>query len=73
MHVIDLGYKEWITYPEGTLMLRNITDNTYKCKCGHTELITNKEKKKICSYCGNYIYRDKNLEFKNKMMEVLKK
>lgn len=44
-----------------------------KCKCGHTMVITNSVEKKICSYCGNYVYRNKKLEFKDKLIKELRK
>ena len=32
------------------------TDNSVKCSCGHTVLITNKYKRVICNWCGRYVY-----------------
>lgn len=48
-------------------------NNTVKCDCGHSITITNKHKRLICSWCGNYVYLHKKDEFKNKLKEVMKK
>lgn len=45
----------------------------YKCECSHTQLIPNQIDKVICSHCGRWIYRDKNIEFKDRMKSLLKK
>ena len=42
-----------------------------KCKCGHTLLISPVNSKKLCSYCGNYVYRNEKEKFKEKMKEIL--
>lgn len=38
-----------------------------KCKCGHTFLMDAKEKKKLCTHCGHYFYKDKKLEFMERL------
>lgn len=43
-----------------------------KCKCGHTFLMFSFEPKKLCSNCGMYFYKDKKLEFKEKLKEKLR-
>lgn len=45
---------------------------TYKCKCGHSVVIANKEGKVICNWCGNYVYADKKKEFKEKIKQMMK-
>ena len=34
-----------------------------KCKCGHSLCIVSVDRK-ICSWCGNYVYKDKLTEMK---------
>lgn len=38
----------------------------YKCSCGHTVYLVNKDKK-ICSCCGKYIFKNKQDEFKYRL------
>jgi uncharacterized paraquat-inducible protein A len=54
-----------------TKRLRNITDNTIKCSCGHSMLM-NKDKV-LCTWCGKYVYKDKKLEFEDKLKASLKR
>lgn len=44
----------------------------YYCKCGHYTHIYPFERinKKICSWCGNYIYVSKKEEFKDRLRKV---
>lgn len=43
----------------------------YECKCGHKVFIPNRAKKQLCSYCKNYVYADKKLEFKETFKQYL--
>ena len=42
------------------------------CKCGHSLLMRPSETKVLCSHCGNYHYKDKKDEFKEKLKRKLK-
>lgn len=44
------------------------------CKCGHPIVFppTSKATKTICSWCGNYIYKNNLEEFKENIKKVLK-
>lgn len=44
-----------------------------KCKCGHKLVIPVWVDKQICSWCHHYVYRNKQLEFKEKVMREMKK
>lgn len=54
-------------------ILNDITQATIKCSCGHSVLIPQKQNKFICSWCGNYVFRTKEEEFKYRMKEKLLK
>jgi len=47
------------------------------CKCGHSVVIypINKTNRKLCSWCGNYVYKDpeeqKKYDFKCKLRGLL--
>lgn len=45
------------------------------CKCGHSMLFFpfEKEKKKLCSYCGHYVYYNKKEEFLEKLKGEIKR
>lgn len=44
-----------------------------KCKCGHRLVIPVWVDKQICSWCGHYVYRNKQLEFREKITQKMKK
>lgn len=41
------------------------------CKCGHRIIISPKHDYCICDWCGNYVFRDKKTEFKQKLKREL--
>lgn len=43
-----------------------------RCSCSHTFLMGNNEDKKLCTRCGKYYYKNKQLEFKEKLKQLLK-
>ena len=49
------------------------TELTVKCKCGHSIFMPVYLKKTICSYCGNYTFRDSKEEFKYRMERMMNK
>lgn len=48
------------------------TKNRVKCKCGNSLTIPKLVEKKLCSWCGYWVYRDKQVEFREKMKKELK-
>ena len=44
---------------------------TTHCECGHSFIIPNQVDRLICSYCGNWCYRTKELEKQYKDKETL--
>lgn len=45
----------------------------YRCRCGHRVIIPNKIDKNICSWCGNYVFKNKKDEFEYRIKEKLQK
>ena len=45
----------------------------YECRCGHKVIIPKWVDKQICGWCGKYVFKSKEDEFKYRMKEVLKK
>lgn len=46
---------------------------SYKCSCGHTITIPATMKKRLCSYCGKWVFKNKKDEFMYRAKEKLKK
>lgn len=44
--------------------------NSVKCKCGHTVFLGRKDKI-VCSWCGNYVFKDKKEEFRYRMEQMI--
>lgn len=44
----------------------------YKCKCGRRSVIPYNVEKVVCSWCGNYVFKNKKDEFKYRL-EVQRK
>lgn len=44
-----------------------------KCKhCGHKVVVPVWVDKQLCSWCGNYVFRNKQLEFKENVKRLMK-
>lgn len=43
-----------------------------KCKCGHSMIIPMWMDKKLCNWCGEYAFRNKQLEFQENMKKIMK-
>jgi len=44
----------------------------YPCKCGHRVVIPVWQDKQVCTWCGNYVFKDKKEEFKYRIKEKIK-
>ena len=60
------------SYKEDSKKLDFYSKNSIKCKCGHTNFLGSREKI-ICSWCGEYVFRNKRIEFLYRIGELLKK
>lgn len=52
---------------------RILQDRKITCKCGYRMLIPFHIDKMICTHCGKYVYRNKKVEFKDKLMKEMRK
>lgn len=41
----------------------------YTCKCGRRVVIPYNKEKEVCSWCGNYVFKSKQEEFKYRFKE----
>lgn len=43
------------------------------CECGHRVVIPPHVDKIVCSWCGNYVFKDKKAEFEYRMNEEMRR
>lgn len=60
------------SYYEDTKLFNVYANNTVKCKCGHTVVMRPSTKKTLCSWCHNYIFRNKKDEDLYRLKEKIK-
>lgn len=65
--------KKILSDKEYKILSDNLQSITYTCKCGHRVAIYHPDKKVICSYCGNYVFKSKKDEFEYRVKERMKK
>lgn len=58
-------------FERDTKIFQEISKHKIKCSCGHV-FATMKEKD-LCSWCGKYVYKNKKNEFKEKMIQEMKR
>ena len=63
--------KKILTDKEYKRLTDELEKVTYKCKCGHKEVIPKWLDKKNCSWCGRYIFKSKEDEDKYRIKEIL--
>ena len=63
----------YLSNDELTKLLSDMTQARIVCKCGHSVLIPQRKDKKICSWCGNYVFKNKHDEFVYRMNEINRK
>lgn len=42
------------------------------CSCGHRVIVPMYAKKKLCDWCGYWVYRDKKEEFRDRLKQKMK-
>ena len=48
---------------------RLATDNSVKCKCGHSISFIGRKNKKICSWCGRMVYKSPQEKLKEELFK----
>lgn len=61
-----------LTYKEIIKKTHEIVQDRILCQCGHSILIPPQIDKKVCTWCGRYVFKNKKDEFKYRMKEVKK-
>ncbi len=67
---IDSKRYDLSTFKDIEKLSEEITNTTIKCKCSHSIVMPNAERT-ICRWCGEYVYRTPEIEFKYKMKEAI--
>lgn len=60
-----------MNFKEDTKRLNQMWKENVRCKCSHTFVLGRKDRA-LCSHCGNWVYRNKETEFKYKLQEKMK-
>lgn len=66
-----MNISNWLSNKEITKLYEEKQKYRVVCKCGHTNFIANKTGRAICSYCKEYVFKDKQTEFEYRMKEKL--
>lgn len=70
MHKLDEGFAQRFNKKEMDKMFNTYRENSFKCKCGHTIVVSKQIKKVVCNHCGKYVFRDPKDEFIYRLKEV---
>lgn len=62
-----------MTFREVEKIHKMYTKNSIKCKCGHSISFSSCEERKLCSWCGNFVYKNKRDQFKYDLTKELNK
>lgn len=58
---------EWRTFKYDEKKFDSLAENRYYCYCGHSVVINPKETRVLCTYCGHWVYKDKQKYFKERL------
>lgn len=59
----------WLSLKEEQIYYEEKQKYRVYCKCGHTNTIINKRGYKLCSWCHNLVFKDKQTEFKYRLRQ----
>ncbi len=65
--------KKWLSDKEFENMMNEYDKIKHICKCGHRVIMPKWIDKKICGWCGEYVFKDKKTEFEYRMNEQMKR
>lgn len=60
-----------MTIKEDTRYFNERAKHKVKCKCGHSISMANRINKKLCSWCGNYVYKNEKDKFKDMLLKKI--
>lgn len=59
-----------LTYKDMEKLSNSISSCKVKCDCGHTVILA-KQDVALCSWCGKYVFKNKEIEFKFRLKEQM--
>ena len=62
--------KKVLTIKEYKRMTNEYDKIKYRCVCGHKVVIPKWVDKRVCSWCGRYVFKSKEDEFKYRLKEI---
>lgn len=62
-----------LTVKEYERMQEEYNKVKYMCKCGHKNIIPYNEEKVVCTFCGNYVFKNKKDEDIYRIREKMRK
>ena len=69
--------RNYINFAADTKRFKRMTqvydEVKYRCKCGHRVIISKGETKALCDWCHNYVFINKQEEFKYRVKEKMGK
>ena len=75
--MVIYSVKEYVKWNRGVndnvrKIMNERTNHRYYCKCGHTVIIRPNVDKILCHWCNNWVFKDKQEEFKYRLKEKMK-
>ena len=52
-----------LNFNQMTKLFNDASARTMKCNCGHRVIMPIRKDKVICRWCGNYVFKNKRVEF----------
>lgn len=66
-----MKYTNYNSFKEINRIMEAKSKQKYYCNCGHSIFIPKFMPKKMCSWCNKWVYLDKKLEFKEKLIAAM--
>lgn len=68
-----MNISNWLSNQEIIKLFEDKQKYRVVCKCGHTNFIVNKSGRCLCSYCNEWVFKDKKTEFEYRLLEKCKR
>lgn len=62
-----------MSYEKDTKLFETLTKVSIKCKCSHTVVLSPRQEKIMCNWCGRYVYKNEKTEFKYNLLNQMKR